>query len=49
MINGAAQAHDSALTTTSAEMKWVNGGSFEGEFYNVTASHAGKGVIRYAW
>jgi autotransporter-associated beta strand protein len=53
VVNGAAQAHDSALTTASAEMKWLNGWSaaatFEGEFSNVTRSYAGKGVVRYAW
>ena len=53
VVNGAAQAHDAALTTTSAEMKWQNGfslaGTFEGEFSNVTRSYAGKGVVRYAW
>jgi uncharacterized protein with beta-barrel porin domain len=53
VVNGAAQAHDSALTTASLEMKWLNGWSaaatFEGEFSNVTESYAGKGVVRYAW
>jgi uncharacterized protein with beta-barrel porin domain len=53
VVNGAAQAHDSALTTASAEMKWLNGWSaaatFEGEFSEVTRSYAGKGVVRYAW
>ncbi len=53
VVNGAAQASDSALTTASAEMKWRNGWSagatFEGEFSSVTASYAGKGVVRYAW
>jgi autotransporter-associated beta strand protein len=53
VVNGAAQAHDSALTTASVEKKWLNGWSaaatFEGEFSNVTASYAGKGVVRYAW
>jgi uncharacterized protein with beta-barrel porin domain len=53
VVNGAAQAHDSALTTASAEMKWINGWSaaatFEGEFSNVTRSYAGKGVVRYQW
>jgi autotransporter-associated beta strand protein len=51
--NGAAQAHDSALTTASVEMKWLNGWSaaatFEGEFSDVTSSYAGKGVVRYSW
>jgi uncharacterized protein with beta-barrel porin domain len=53
VVNGAAQASDSALVTASAEKKWLNGWSvaatFEGEFSNVTASYAGKGVVRYAW
>jgi uncharacterized protein with beta-barrel porin domain len=53
VVNGAAQASDSALTTASAEMKWMNGFSlaatFEGEFSDVTRSYAGKGVLRYAW
>jgi autotransporter-associated beta strand protein len=53
VVNGAAQAHDSALTTASAEIKWRNGWSlaatFEGEFSNVTSSYAGKGIVRYTW
>jgi uncharacterized protein with beta-barrel porin domain len=53
VVNGAAQASDSALTTASAELKWMNGWSaaatFEGEFSDVTRSYAGKGVVRYAW
>ena len=53
VVNGAAQASDSALATASIEMKWMNGWSaaatFEGEFSNVTESYAGKGVVRYAW
>jgi autotransporter-associated beta strand protein len=53
VVNGAAPAHDAALVTASAEMKWLSGfslaGAFEGEFSNVTASYAGKGVVRYAW
>jgi uncharacterized protein with beta-barrel porin domain len=53
VVNGAAQASDSALVTASAEMKWSNGWSaaatFEGEFSDVTASYAGKSVVRYAW
>ena len=53
VVNGAAQAHDSALTTASAEMKWLNGfslaASFEGEFSDVTRSYAGKGIARYTW
>jgi autotransporter-associated beta strand protein len=53
VVNGAARAHDSALTTVSAETRWINGWStavtFEGEFSDVTRSYAGKGVVRYAW
>jgi uncharacterized protein with beta-barrel porin domain len=53
VVNGAAQAHNSALVTSTAEMKWLNGWSaaatFEGQFSNVTNSYAGKGVVRYAW
>jgi autotransporter-associated beta strand protein len=53
VVNGAAQARDSALTTLSAETKWQNGWSaaatFEGEFSNVTRSYSGKGVVRFAW
>jgi uncharacterized protein with beta-barrel porin domain len=53
VVNGAAQAADSALTTASIDMEWKNGWSaaatFEGEFSNVTSSYAGKGVVRYQW
>ncbi|MDI3560754.1 autotransporter domain-containing protein [Bradyrhizobium sp. Arg816] len=53
VVNGAAQARDSALTTASVAMSWPNGwstaASFEGEFSNVTRSYAGKGSVRYAW
>jgi uncharacterized protein with beta-barrel porin domain len=53
VVNGAAQASDSALVTASVEKKWLNGWSaaatFEGEFSNVTSSYAGKGVVRYTW
>lgn len=53
VVGGARPAADSALTTASAEMKWLNGwsaaASFEGEFSSVTRSYAGKGMVRYAW
>ncbi len=53
VVNGAAQASNSALVTGAAEMKWLNGwttaATFEGEFSNVTRSYAGKGVARYQW
>ena len=51
VVNGAAQAHDAALVTASAEMKWLNGWSaaatFEGEFSNVTTQlrRQGRGAI----
>ena len=53
VVNGARQASDSALTTASAEIKWIIGfslaGAFEGEFSSVTRSYAGKGVAGYEW
>jgi uncharacterized protein with beta-barrel porin domain len=53
VVNGAAAAHDSALTTVSAEIRWLNGFSlaaaFEGEFSGVSQSYAGKAIARYAW
>ena len=53
VVNGAAGAHDAALTTVSAELKWLNGislaATFEGEFSAVTRSYAGKGVASYRW
>ncbi len=53
VVNGAAQARDSALTTAAVQVNWMNGWSasatFEGEFSNVTRSYAGKGVVRYTW
>jgi uncharacterized protein with beta-barrel porin domain len=53
VVNGAAQARDAALVSAGAEARWLSGwsiaGTFEGEFANVTASYAGKGVVRYQW
>jgi uncharacterized protein with beta-barrel porin domain len=53
VVNGAAHASDSALTTASAEWTWISGWSlaatFEGEFSPVTTSYAGKGAVRFAW
>ncbi len=53
VVNGASLAPNSALTTASAEVSWMNGwsiaGTFEGEFSDVTRSYAGKGVVRYNW
>jgi uncharacterized protein with beta-barrel porin domain len=53
VVNGAAQPHDSALTTAAAELRWMNGWSvaatFEGEFADTVRSYAGKGAVRYSW
>jgi outer membrane autotransporter protein len=53
VVNGAAQARNSALTTGSAELKWTSGFSvaatFEGEFSDTTRSYAGKAVAKYSW
>ena len=53
VVNGAAQARDSALTSAAVEMHWMAGWSaaatFEGEFSDTTRSYAGKAVVRYAW
>jgi uncharacterized protein with beta-barrel porin domain len=53
VINGAAQVHDSALTTLAAEMKWLNGfslaASFDSELSGINQSYTGKGVARYVW
>jgi len=52
-VNGAATARDTALTTASAEMRFVSGislaATLEGEFSGNTRSYAGKGVLRYNW
>jgi outer membrane autotransporter protein len=53
VVNGAAQAENSALVSGAAETRWLNGfsvaASFEGEFSNVTDSYAGKAAVRYQW
>jgi autotransporter-associated beta strand protein len=53
VVNGAAGAHNAALTTASAEIKWLNGvalaATFDGEFSAVTRSNAGKSVASYRW
>src|SRR5262249_18366337 len=51
VVNGASAARDSALTTSAAEIHWLNGfslaGTFEGNFSGVTQSYAGKAIARY--
>lgn len=53
VVSGAAGAHDAALTTASAELKWLKGisiaATFDGEFSSVTRSYAGKGAVSPAW
>nr|WP_245323354.1 autotransporter domain-containing protein [Bradyrhizobium stylosanthis] len=53
VVNGAAQAADSALLTAALEKRWQSGWSaaatLEGEFSSVTRAYTGKGVVRYAW
>ena len=53
IVYGAAQPQNSALTTATAEMKWLNGWSaaatFEGQFSEINRSFAGKGVLRHSW
>ncbi|NVO14547.1 MAG: autotransporter domain-containing protein [Rhodoplanes sp.] len=53
VVNGAAQASDSALVTATVAQNWLNGWStaatFEGEWSSVTRAYAGKGVVRYQW
>ena len=53
LVNRAAQSHNKALTTASAEVNWINGWStaatFEGEFSDVSRFYAGKGAVRYQW
>ena len=53
VVNGATQSPDKALTSASAEIKWLNGfglaATFDGEFSGTTKSYAGKGVARYSW
>lgn len=52
-VNGAGQAENSLLTSTSAELVWQNGfsigGTFDSEFSSDARSYAGKGVVRYQW
>ncbi len=53
VVNGASMASDAALASASAELLLAGGLSlalsYEGEFSQVTRSHAGKGVVRFTW
>jgi autotransporter-associated beta strand protein len=53
VVNGAAPAADTALTTVAAEMAWRNGWSAsataDAQLSDTTHSYSGKGVVRYSW
>ncbi len=53
IVNGAAPAKNSALTSAGAELRLANGvtliGKFDGEFASHSSTYAGTGTIRYAW
>jgi autotransporter-associated beta strand protein/T5SS/PEP-CTERM-associated repeat protein len=53
IVNGAAPAKNSALTSAGAELRLANGvtliGKFDGEFASRSSTYAGTGTIRYAW
>jgi autotransporter-associated beta strand protein len=53
VVNGAAPAADTALTTIAAEMAWRNGWSAsataDAQLSDTTRSYSGKGVVRYNW
>jgi autotransporter-associated beta strand protein/T5SS/PEP-CTERM-associated repeat protein len=53
LVNGAAPAKNSALTSAGAELRLANGvtllGKFDGEFASRSSTYAGTGTIRYAW
>jgi autotransporter-associated beta strand protein/T5SS/PEP-CTERM-associated repeat protein len=53
IVNGAAPAKNSALTSAGAELRLANGvtliGKFDGEFASRSSTYAGTGTIRYSW
>jgi autotransporter-associated beta strand protein len=53
VVNGAAPAADTALTTIAAETLWRNGWSTsvtaDAQLSDTTHSYSGKGVVRYSW
>ncbi len=53
IVNGAAPAKNSALTSAGAELRLANGvtliGKFDGEFAAHSSTYAGTGTVRYAW
>ena len=53
IVNGAAPAKNSALTSAGAELRLANGvillGKFDGEFASHSSTYAGTGTVRYTW
>jgi outer membrane autotransporter protein len=53
IVNGAAPAKNSALTSAGAELRLANGlsliGKFDGEFASRSSTYAGTGTVRYSW
>ena len=53
IVNGAAAAKNSALTSAGAELRLANGisllGKFDGEFASHSSTYAGTGTVRYTW
>ena len=52
-VNGAAIAHDSALTSAGAKLFLSPGlmvmAKFDGEFASHASTYAGTGTVRYTW
>jgi len=53
IVNGATPAHDSALVSTSAELRFIGGVSigakFDGELAANSQTYAGTATVRYRW
>jgi uncharacterized protein with beta-barrel porin domain len=53
IVNGAAPAKNSALTSAGAELRLASGvvllGKFDGEFASHSSTYAGTGTVRYTW
>ena len=53
IVNGAAPAKNSALTSAGAELRLANGflliGKFDGEFASHSSTYGGTGTFRYRW
>jgi autotransporter-associated beta strand protein len=53
IVNGATPAKDSALVSTGAELRLVNGvtllAKFDGEFASHSSTYGGTGTFRYSW